>query len=189
MKELNYKIEFFSEWHCGSGLSAGADIDSLVVKDPDGLPFIPGKTLKGLIREAFEDYVLFSGVSADTSALFGKPTDGEGLPSKGQLFFTNATIADDERQAILGNKVQDFLYQKRVRTAIDDKGIAQEHSLRSIETVVPCMLYAAIINVPEDAVGILTNSLALVKRMGVNRSRGLGRCQMSVVDDKKGGKQ
>lgn len=48
MKDLNIKIEFFSPWHCGSGLSAGADADSLVIKDTNGLPYIPGKTIKGL---------------------------------------------------------------------------------------------------------------------------------------------
>ena len=36
MKDLNIKIEFFSPWHCGSGLSAGADTDSLVIKDTNG---------------------------------------------------------------------------------------------------------------------------------------------------------
>ena len=25
---MDYKIEFFSNWHCGSGLAAGADVDA-----------------------------------------------------------------------------------------------------------------------------------------------------------------
>ena len=49
---LYYNLTFFTDWHCGSGLAAGADVDTLVVKDKNGLPFVPGKTLKGLIREA-----------------------------------------------------------------------------------------------------------------------------------------
>ena len=57
-KRIDYQIEFFSQWHCGSGLSAGADIALLVIKDKEGMPFIPGKTLKGLIREAVENLVL-----------------------------------------------------------------------------------------------------------------------------------
>ena len=52
MKDITFKITFFSEWHCGSGLSSGSDLDALVIKDKDNFPFIPGKTLKGLIREA-----------------------------------------------------------------------------------------------------------------------------------------
>ena len=45
---IDYTICFFSPWHCGSGTSAGADVDELVVKDKNGMPYIPGKTLKGL---------------------------------------------------------------------------------------------------------------------------------------------
>ena len=53
---IDYTICFFSPWHCGSGTSAGADVDELVVKDKNGMPYIPGKTLKGLIREAVDNY-------------------------------------------------------------------------------------------------------------------------------------
>ena len=95
----------------------------------------------------------------------------------------------DERQAIIDNNAQKFMYQKRSRTAIDVNGIAKEHSLRSVQTVVPCILYASVMNVPDDLCDILAKSLGLVKRMGVNRNRGLGRCQLSVVNIKKGGDQ
>lgn len=30
---IDYSIEFFSYWHCGSGLAAGADVDELAIKD------------------------------------------------------------------------------------------------------------------------------------------------------------
>ena len=190
MNELNYKIEYFSEWHCGSGLSAGADIDALVIKDSDGLPYIPGKTLKGLIREAFDDYVLFSNANVESiNKAFGTPADGQGEQCKGILYFTDAHLIEEERQAIIGNDAQRFMYQKRSRTAIDMNGIAKEHSLRSIQTVVPCTLYASVMNVPNDLCDTLAKSLGMVKRMGVNRNRGLGRCQLSVVNIKKGGDQ
>ena len=39
IKEINYRIEFFSFWHCGSGLAAGADLDERVIRDHDNLPF------------------------------------------------------------------------------------------------------------------------------------------------------
>ena len=52
MRTIKYEIEFFSNWHCGSGLAAGADVDALVIKDNNGLPYVPGRTLKGLLREA-----------------------------------------------------------------------------------------------------------------------------------------
>ena len=51
---IDYSIEFFSYWHCGSGLAAGADVDELAIKDGDGLPYVPGRTVKGLLRDAAE---------------------------------------------------------------------------------------------------------------------------------------
>ena len=57
--DIKYKVIFFTDWHCGSGLAAGADVDALVIKDSDGLPYIPGKTMKGLLREAAEEIVSF----------------------------------------------------------------------------------------------------------------------------------
>lgn len=56
MSNIKYTIEFYSQWHCGSGLSAGADVDALVVKDKDYMPYVPGKTIKGLVREAVETF-------------------------------------------------------------------------------------------------------------------------------------
>lgn len=54
--DITYSIEFNTYWHIGSGLSGGVEVDSLVLKDndTDALPYIPGKTLKGLLREAAE---------------------------------------------------------------------------------------------------------------------------------------
>ncbi len=49
---LRYQIQFYGYWHVGSGLSASTYADAVVMKDPDDLPIIPGKTLKGLLREA-----------------------------------------------------------------------------------------------------------------------------------------
>ena len=36
--DLHYQIQFHTDWHCGSGLAAGADLDALVVKDKEDLP-------------------------------------------------------------------------------------------------------------------------------------------------------
>jgi CRISPR/Cas system CMR subunit Cmr4 (Cas7 group RAMP superfamily) len=78
MSTLKYKIEFLSDWHCGSGLSSGSDLDSLCIKDELNLPFVPGKTLKGLLHEAAEV------ISIDSSlikAIFGYSTNREIKPT------------------------------------------------------------------------------------------------------------
>ena len=99
-KTINITIRFFSQWHCGSGTSAGADVDELVVKDKNGMPFIPGKTLKGLIREATEDYVSFSSQSEALGTLlaetFGKELSETPEQTAGCAHFGNAVLEGTE---------------------------------------------------------------------------------------------
>lgn len=186
MKNIRYSIHFYSPWHCGSGLSAGADVDALVIKDKNELPFIPGKTLKGLIREAVEDYVSLSGCLTDAAITnaFGLPAnpDDTNENQPGSAFFTNGTLNDKEATAIVTNKAQHFLYNNVSSTAIGKDGIALDHSLRSIQTVVPCTLCAMIYDIPDDVAAILGKSLGLIHHIGVNRSRGLGRCDFIIEE-------
>lgn len=51
-QSIKYELQFFSNWHLGSGLSVGADMDATTIKDENGLPYVPGRTLKGIIRDA-----------------------------------------------------------------------------------------------------------------------------------------
>lgn len=176
--DIKYKIEIHTTWHCGSGLSRGADVDALAVKDNDGLPFIPGKTIKGLLREAVEDYLTLSG-NIDKEQLFVQ-TFGT-VDERSVTFFGNAVLAEGERKAILSDDITQYMYQTIASTALDSEGIAKEHSLRKMEVVIPCTLYGTISGVPEEMQTPIEKAMGLVKCIGVNRNRGLGRCTMSII--------
>lgn len=181
--KMNIKIEFFSPWQCSSGLSAGADADSLVIKDSNGLPYIPGKTLKGLVREAVEDYVALADIKFPIEEAFGKNVDGnlnDQMPQKGKLFFSNATLCKNESEAIVSKGLVDFLYINRTSTSIASNGIAKDHSLRTMESTVPCALYAFVLHVDEDWADIMEKALRFIKCIGTARNRGMGRCRFSV---------
>ena len=45
-------FELLGYWHVGSGRGSGAAEDASVIKTPDGWPYVPGKAVKGLVREA-----------------------------------------------------------------------------------------------------------------------------------------
>lgn len=184
--DIQYNIEFFSDWHCGSGLAAGADVDALVVKDQNGLPFVPGKTMKGLVREAVENILQFqTNEKININETFGFFDDKE-RKEKGCLFFSNAELPKDQQKAILANNAAEYLYRSVASTAIGEDGIAVEHSLRKMEVVVPCKLEGTIKNVPEDMKGTVEKGLHFIKRLGLNRNRGLGRCQINLT---KGGEE
>ena len=197
--DIKYSIKFHTDWHCGSGLAAGADVDALVVKDKDGLPFVPGKTMKGLVREAIEEMELITGRfnenlfiqafgnSEDRNAdpkLMGKSEDYDFL-QKGETFFTNAELSEDMHQAIVSNNAARFMYRSISSTAIDNEGIAVEHSLRKMEVVVPCTLHGEIKNVSDELADEVLDALRYIKRLGQNRNRGLGRCTIEGEKEEK----
>lgn len=175
MSNIKYTIKFYSQWHCGSGLSAGADVDALVVKDRNGMPYVPGKTVKGLVREAVENLMQFT--EADKSGLI-KEAFGEEGGITGCAHFGNAELNEYVRNAIVKANASQFLYNKVTTTAISEDGTAQNHSLRSIQTVVPCTLHGEITGVPDELADDIIRSFGLIKRIGHKRTRGLGRCDI-----------
>ena len=167
---MKIAIRFFTYWHCGSGASGGSSVDALVAKDSDGLPYIPGKTLKGHIRDMAEslDEPKF------VDSCFGMSRDG--VEKEGECYFSNATIEEDISQDLIS-----YLFKTISATKIDSKGLADTGSLREIEVVVPLTLYATIENCNEK--GLMKKALSQVKRIGLNRTRGLGRCEISIVGE------
>ena len=112
---IKYTITFHTYWHCGSGLSASADVDALPIRDSKGLPYVPGKTIKGLVREAIEDLCTFNNnISTEKEALikeaFGYSNDDPNLAKRGKAFFSNAELPKDESTEIIRCNAQKYLF-------------------------------------------------------------------------------
>lgn len=168
---LKYEVKFLDYWHLSSGLSAGAKLDSTVVKDKDGLPYLSGKTLKGLVREMAE-------LLKEES--FVKSCFGDEGVDMGICYFSNATLPSTISKEIKEHNLQERLYDVLASTKIGEKDIAVTNSLREIEVVVPISLEGYIDDVPTEYKEQLIASLKMIKRMGLNRNRGLGRCEITV---------
>jgi CRISPR/Cas system CSM-associated protein Csm3 (group 7 of RAMP superfamily) len=188
---INYKIEFYSYWHSGSGLSIAAGADLRVNKDKDGLPFIPGKTLKGLLREAAENLLLvnpeiFPGDFI--KRVFGEKLTPDTVTKnliEAESFFSNAQLTDNLKNKIIQQKgMSDFLYDQIYSTAIEENGLAKEGSLRQMEVTIPLELFAGIENFPKENEYLESLMVCMnwVKRLGVNRNRGLGRCKIEILN-------
>lgn len=190
MKDITYQISFFSEWHCGSGLTKGSDVDALVVTDKNKLPYIPGKTLKGVLKDAAVQ--IFKIANSDLknepflTEFFGffddEPKAASEIHTKGNAFFTNAVLNEELANPIVANEMQSYLFRNVASTAIETNGIAKEHSLRQIQTVIPCRLEATIYGVGEQYIPSLKKCFAWIKRIGLNRHRGLGRCKFEILE-------
>jgi CRISPR-associated protein Csx10 len=53
-ESFEIQLEMLSDWHIGSGAGRPGNIDSLVRRDADDLPYVPAKTLTGIWRDACE---------------------------------------------------------------------------------------------------------------------------------------
>jgi CRISPR/Cas system CSM-associated protein Csm3 (group 7 of RAMP superfamily) len=192
-----YKVKIFSEWHCGSGFSAGADVDSLCIKDKNNLPYIPGKSLKGLLKESAKYFYTFDKSNPEEWINFIKDCFGISAATKhkltenkintksvkGNCYFSNAELTTELKKKIIKNDNNGFLYRKISSTALDNNGITKEHSLRKIEVTIPLVLFAQITNIPEKYYDNMVKCLKFVKRLGASRNRGLGRCKLSVLKE------
>jgi len=93
----------------------------------------------------------------------------------------NLTIDDTKSNQDIGKELIPYLFKTISSTQIGEKGLAVTGSLREIEVVVPITLYASIENCYDEA--LMIQAFRQVKRMGLNRTRGLGRCEISLVGE------
>jgi CRISPR/Cas system CSM-associated protein Csm3 (group 7 of RAMP superfamily) len=182
MTTLNYTITLISDWHIGSGLGAGAETDAEIIKTKDGLPYIPGKTIKGLLKDACKDIteVQPNKMSEKTiTEIFGEQDSVTKATIAGSAFFSNATIAKTESDEITSNGLQEYLYKNVSSTAIGENGIANQGSLRTLEVCMPISLIGTI-EINENHREALALAIKWVRHIGVNRNRGLGRCKLTL---------
>jgi len=188
-KSAEIKIEILSYWHAGSGSGRGGDVDAIVLKDRGGLPYLPGRTIKGLLREGMQSCEDVGQISAKrTNELFGKPAKvGSNVGSiPGLLTFDDAVMSKEERLYLTQEgceQLREALFDRFASTKLDKKGMADDHSLRAIELCVPLTL-TAVVTGPDDNLWLeeLKNASSLVRALGSHRNRGLGRCRISFIE-------
>ncbi len=191
MTQITATIEFHTYWQAGSGEGLRPDIDALALRDADNLPYLPGKTLKGIWREAMqtaEDAGMIK--TCSTAMLFGEHSgcnDEAVPPSKGLLSFSNA-VPEQKFTAWLRSQdrsVKDQLFHYLSSTRLKN-GIAVDKTLRSIEVCLPIILTAEITCLNPEKTDLcrarLAKTCGLIKSIGFRRHRGLGRCQVSVTN-------
>lgn len=189
MRRIIYSVAFHTYWHIGSGLSGGTGTNALILKDDDGLPYIPGRALKGLLREGAEAMSNTSFIpDGFVEKVFGmKPEEGDAESTSNYdlaygCFFGNAELNAHLKQSLAQSAKAAYLYDNVASTAIGDNGQAKDFTLRRMEVSIPLTLYAYIESFPDGVENeeAIKRCFQWVKRMGVNRNRGLGRCSLQL---------
>ena len=73
-----------------------------------------------------------------------------------------------------------FLYRNLASTSIDSNGVAQQSSLRTMEVCIPLIIEGYITGVDKTAIPTLEMGLKMLRHLGSNRNRGLGRCTIEL---------
>lgn len=192
-------LAFSSDWHCGTGRGRHGGFDRLVARDPDGLPYVPAKTLLGLWRDSCEKAARgldngSTGAWHDVVAtVFGAATGRADDPAlaSGLLTVRPARLPADWRAALAAAgpeaaMLREQLTVPRFGVNIDDTdGVAVDDSLRMIERARAGLMVEASFQLPDStmqwAVELLLHAGArLWHHAGSSRRRGAGRCSLTL---------
>lgn len=185
---------FQNYWHIDTGRGSGQNLDSLVEKDQNKLPYISGKTIKGLFRDAVYKLDAWTG-EQHVESLFGVRTDdanqGREKTYAGVLRFNNLELLNEEQAYLIANPIlKSHFYKTHASTSIDfETGVAEDKSLRMSEVVIPLSLLGKItllsgsgkcsLSEPE-IYALLQEAATMITHIGANKNRGFGRVKLEV---------
>ncbi|MEM9758086.1 MAG: RAMP superfamily CRISPR-associated protein [Pseudomonadota bacterium] len=183
------------------GIAGAADVEAELETDTS-LPFLRGRTLKGLLVEACAD-LLYAARAAQSPGLdrlqeaarflFGRP--GSDYAARGRLRVgaarLPASLRDAVREAlqnttrqITRTDVVEALTTLRRQTALDASGAPVKESLRSARLVTRGLTLEARLRFASrpsaDALTLLAACARTVHRGGTNRTRGMGRIHLQL---------
>lgn len=192
---VTLKLDIHDYWHPGTGRGRGAGADAIVHRASHGLPELPGRSLRGLLREALREAAQygwldeFDAEGDPVETLFGTRDTQAGQRSHPGSLRVDSARLPDELACWLALPEQiaqrNLLYRTVYSTAIDAHGSARDGSLRSQEVIVPLTLYARIEALPDAPAperwqAMLERALPLIDAVGSKRRRGLGRATLTL---------
>ena len=194
-KSRQLNIRLLDYWISVTGTADGPSIDEQVCRDSSGLPYFPASALKGVLKHAIdcaEAWGYYEDIKTQkgwANILFGHATTRDNSTS-GILEANNAELPSDLKQLLsIEPKYRETLHRTLHATAIDDAngGVAKDKSLRGMEVTLPLPNpLQTIIRVKDSAANaewdtVLERALPLVTAIGKNRTRGLGRVQLTLT--------
>lgn len=190
------QISLLSDLCASSGEHYNSYVDTDVVYDEFGLPFIPAKRIKGCIREAALELVEWGIFEKQVyDSLFGKAGN-----EKTRFSLDNAYLKEYENLAADLKNCQDkvLVHPQRVlglyaytrtQTAMTKDGVADKGSLRTIRVINKGLIFQAAlkenVTLTEAEKSLLVTAVSMVKHMGTGRTRGLGLVELTLQEEKK----
>lgn len=196
------RISTESDWHIGTGHGVPGSLNALIRRDADGLPYVPGTTLTGVIRDACLTVARALDGGSDEPlwrlwhrAVFGDAGDrlvgrNERRLAPAMVTFGPARVPQPLRGHITGDLL-DATRSARVSVKIDgETGRAENKALRFTEVAVGGLPLEAdvTLELPEDddartaVCALLALGCGWCTELGGDRRRGLGQVALRLGD-------
>lgn len=197
------ELHLLSDATFGRGEGVAGLVDAEIEYDiTTGLPFVRGRTLKGLMVEECSNILFSLGEQAnefDEAAqfLFGQPGSARG--DQAMLHIGPATLPDELCQAVqveisqkrlTADEILNALTGIRHQTAVDEgSGAPQEGSLRAMRVLLNGTRLTAALEFKEPPdpapLALLAACASSLRRAGMGRTRGSGRLAVTLCHDGK----
>ena len=192
---MNYiRVELLSDTCFSSGEVYNSAVDTDVFRDENGIPVIGGKRLKGCIREAAEELRDW-GYMIDVEGIFGSKYDrnsaihiSDARPEQYDQYISELSMRNDP-MLVHPSRVLDAFTYIRTQTAVDQEGIADRNTLRSIRAIKKGLVFFAPVELrcsdekKHEYEDQMVKICKVVRHMGLNRTRGMGSVKVSFEMD------
>lgn len=175
---LRVTMELLSDTIFGSGFSIPGGEDIAVCRDDADYPYLKGSTLKGLLRESLENYLVWTGGNeTELNAILGE-SGWSGTDDGRRIHLTELTLdqrPDDPEEC----------FSSRMFTSLEN-GIVKEGTLRAAACIHSGQVFAGELTCRSEDVSLVQHALTGIKWAGTMRSRGFGRVRVcgTVVEAK-----
>jgi len=195
------KIKLLSETTFGRGDGVAGLIDQEIEQDIYGLPYLRGRTLKGLLSEECDNLITILPEDNHRHSwqdiaccLFGIP--GSNLETMAEMHVGDACLLDDLRKVInyeidndklTNQEVLNCLTTLRRQTAINwQNGVADKGSLRSFRVVIRNLEFTADLlfetQPSSKTLSLLSVGSLALRYLGSGRNRGRGHVRCTLHD-------
>jgi len=193
MNSLNMVIKTLTHVGPGSGEGYGSGVGRDVVFDDLGLPYLPARRIKGVLREAaieLQEMFTSAGIMTVTNDQIEKLFGREGQQEGSGLIVTDFYFPDykhiqkwfkylfDQYGMLFAPPVlMDYFTETRHQTSINDQGVAEEGSLRTSRVLRKDLSFEGKLFLNDDSeedTRLIALACANMRRLGGQRNRGFG---------------
>lgn len=187
---MNIKIELLTDAIFGSGVSIPGGEDISILSDECGFPYLRGSTMKGMIREAMVNYLMWTNTQTKESIdeLLGKSgidTKPESIRKIAVSDFiipeqVRTLVWEDMKEKAAREAILDLYSFMRTFTKIEED-TAKDGSLRTCRCITKGLMFYGTIECKKEDEKFLLNVLSCVKWIGSLSTRGFGKVKITEV--------